>query len=110
MTFELDPDILKRNAVMRSMSDIPAEKIRKLVLGGIFTRIFPGRTVKLEENRVKISLGAFDRLLRTGPLARALWHGDPVNALYSLIIGRRKLLTKRMYGRIAKGRQTYAGF
>lgn len=77
MTLEIDQDQFQRNAVIRNLADIPAQKLRKLILGGIAAKIFSGRTKKLEENTIKFSMGPFDRLLRNGLLAQALWHGDP---------------------------------
>ncbi len=66
----------KINAVIRSLSDIPAKKRRKLLLGNMMIKLFPGRARQLEANAITESWGAFDRMLRNGLLARAYWAGD----------------------------------
>ena len=71
-----DLDYAKINAVIRSLSDIPAKKRRKLLLGSLMVKLFSGRGRKLEANTVKRSWGAFDRMLRNGLLAQAYWAGD----------------------------------
>ena len=69
-------DYAKINAVIRSLSDIPPQKKRKLLLGSFMVKVFPGRSKKLEANAVKRSWGAFDRMLRNGLLAHAYWEGN----------------------------------
>lgn len=65
-----------KNAVIRSMADIPLNKRRKLVLGSLLVKLFPGRARKLEKNTVNQYWGAFDRLLRNGLTAQAFRDGD----------------------------------
>ena len=71
-----DPELAKTNAVIRSLSNIPAKKRKKLLLGSLIVKLFPGRARRLAENNIKISLGSFDRLMRNGLFARAYWEGD----------------------------------
>lgn len=76
MSTDINQNLAKVNAVIRSLSDIPAKKRRKLLLGSLMARLFPGRAKKLEVNAVNKSWGAFDRMLRNGLLAKAYWAGD----------------------------------
>ncbi len=76
MGTDTELDYAKINAVIRSLSDIPAKKRRKLLLGSMMVKLFAGRSKKLESNAVKKSWGAFDRMLRNGLLAEAYWAGD----------------------------------
>ena len=76
MSTDTKLDYKKINAVIRSLSDIPAKKRRKLLLGSIMVKLFSGRGRKLETNSAKKSWGAFDRMLRNGLLAQAFWAGD----------------------------------
>lgn len=71
-----DQEYAKINAVIRSLSDIPAKKRRKLLLGSFMLKLFSERGKKLETHSVKRSWGAFDRMLRNGLLAQAYWAGD----------------------------------
>lgn len=76
MSTDNQVDYKKINAVIRSLSDIPAKKRRKLLLGSFMVKLFSGRARHLENNAVKKSWGAFDRMLRNGLLAQAYWAGD----------------------------------
>lgn len=69
-------DPQKHNAVIRSLSDIPAQKRRKLLLGRVLVKAFSGRGRKLIANSAIRSMGPFDRLLRNGLLAEAYKEGD----------------------------------
>lgn len=76
MSTDTKLDYKKINAVIRSLSDIPAKKRRKLLFGSVMVKLFSGRGRKLESNSIKKSWGAFDRMLRNGLLAQAFWAGD----------------------------------
>ena len=76
MSTDTKLDYKKINAVIRSLSDIPSKKRRKLLLGSIMVKLFSGRAGKLETNAVNKSWGAFDRMLRNGLLAQAYRTGD----------------------------------
>ena len=76
MGTNLTEGFAKKNAVIRSLSDIPAKKRRKLLLGSIMVKMFAGRSKRIETDAIKKSWGAFDRLLRNGLIAKAYWSGN----------------------------------
>ena len=64
------------NAVIRSLSDIPAVKRKKMRLGMIMMKLFWWRARQLEKGKARRTWGAFDRILRNGLQAKAFHKGD----------------------------------